>query len=437
MKQILKCILCLIALFFFYSNYFGQNKTIDSLKNALKNAKYDTTKVRLRQVIGETGSLFRIGYWDSLAIDAKKFSYKLIEAISYNNLGFIYNDKGDILKALEYHHKSLSIREKMFDKQGIGLSLNNLGYLYCNQGDTSKALEYYTKSLKFRTEIKDSSGIAHSLNNIGLIYANQGESVKALNCFIKSQQINEIIEDKDGLATSLNNVGFVYSSTGELKMALEYFNKSLTIRDEIGDKRGIANSLDNIARLMLNNNQLEQAYLYAKRSYVTALELGYPENIRNASKTLKLIFKLQNNYKEAFEMYEVEMKMRDSINNVETQKQSVKREMQYAQDKKELEIKAEQGKKDIIVKGELKQKERERNYFIAGFGIVLLLALFILRGYKQKQNANEIITQQKKLVEEKQKELIDSIHYARRIQTALLPNEKYIEKTLNKLNKSL
>lgn len=31
-------------------------------------------------------------------------------------------------------------------------------------------------------------------------------------------------------------------------------------------------------------------------------------------------------------------------------------------------------------------------------------------------------------VEEKQKEILDSIHYAKRIQTALLTSEKYIEK---------
>ncbi len=37
-------------------------------------------------------------------------------------------------------------------------------------------------------------------------------------------------------------------------------------------------------------------------------------------------------------------------------------------------------------------------------------------------------------VDEKQKEILDSIHYAKRIQTALITSEKYIEKNLNKLN---
>ena len=63
-------------------------------------------------------------------------------------------------------------------------------------------------------------------------------------------------------------------------------------------------------------------------------------------------------------------------------------------------------------------------------------------GNKSIQKQKIIIEQQKILVdeayaqlEEKNAEVIDSIHYAKRIQTALMPNEKYIEKTLNGLMK--
>lgn len=42
---------------------------------------------------------------------------------------------------------------------------------------------------------------------------------------------------------------------------------------------------------------------------------------------------------------------------------------------------------------------------------------------------------QKQIIEEKQKEIIDSIHYAKRIQDALLPNEKQIDRIINKMIK--
>ena len=73
-----------------------------------------------------------------------------------------------------------------------------------------------------------------------------------------------------------------------------------------------------------------------------------------------------------------------------------------------------------------------------------MFAIFIFRSYRQKQKANVIITRQKEevekakeLVDEKQKEILDSIHYAKRIQTALITSEKYIAKNLNRLIKNV
>jgi hypothetical protein len=56
-----------------------------------------------------------------------------------------------------------------------------------------------------------------------------------------------------------------------------------------------------------------------------------------------------------------------------------------------------------------------------------------LRDYKQKQKVNKIILEQKHLVDEKQKEILDSIHYARRIQMAQIPSEKQIAAILKNL----
>lgn len=47
----------------------------------------------------------------------------------------------------------------------------------------------------------------------------------------------------------------------------------------------------------------------------------------------------------------------------------------------------------------------------------------------------EEIEEQHKILEEKQKEIIDSITYARRIQSSLLPTERYIDNNLKRLSK--
>jgi cell division protein FtsX len=92
-------------------------------------------------------------------------------------------------------------------------------------------------------------------------------------------------------------------------------------------------------------------------------------------------------------------------------------------------------------------EERKRQSIILNSVLVFLffLTLFsilIFRSLQKNRRANKIITQQKKevelqkhLVEEKQKEILDSIHYAKRIQKALITSEKYFGKMISELKK--
>lgn len=80
--------------------------------------------------------------------------------------------------------------------------------------------------------------------------------------------------------------------------------------------------------------------------------------------------------------------------------------------------------------------------FIGVIVLILALVFFIYWSYRQKKKANLLIMEQKqsleekhKLLAQKNKEILDSIHYAARIQRSILPTEKYIDKTLKRLMK--
>ncbi len=58
---------------------------------------------------------------------------------------------------------------------------------------------------------------------------------------------------------------------------------------------------------------------------------------------------------------------------------------------------------------------------------VIMATLTVVFIFKKELNESKAKT------DEKQKEILDSIHYAKRIQHALLPNEKYVERSLKRL----
>ena len=109
--------------------------------------------------------------------------------------------------------------------------------------------------------------------------------------------------------------------------------------------------------------------------------------------------------------------------------------MTYEFEKKEATAKLEQEKKDAIALEESQKQKIVRNAFIAGFILMMILAVFIFRSYRNKQKANKIILSQKNevekqktIVDQKQKQIVDSINYAQRIQNSILVSEQEIQK---------
>ncbi len=443
------------ALIVFLAAHFlyGQDKVIDSLRFAIKQATADTTKVRLLSEIGEVCDEKDILQYADISQqlceknlaktkekEQRKF-FLMYLAKALNNVGYVANYRGDIPKSLECLHKSLKIYEEMGDQPGLASSLNNIGFLYKNQGELEKALEFYFRSLKIREGLDDKERIALNLNNIASVYNVMGKTSKAMEYQEKCFAIQVSIGDSSGMTTSLFNMGLLYDHhLKEYAKAMEYYQKSLVICKITGDKEGMVNILNRIGDVYLLTHEPAKALGYCKQSFDIARSLGYPESIKRVAETLKRIYKEQRNFGQALAMYELEMQMRDSITNVTNRKASIKQQLKYEYEKKAAadSVKVEEEKKIVAV--QLKQEQTQRYALYGGLGLVGLFAIFMVNRFrvtnKQKkliQAQKTVVEEQKHLVEEKQKEILDSIHYARRIQTALITNEKYITRNLNRL----
>ena len=83
------------------------------------------------------------------------------------------------------------------------------------------------------------------------------------------------------------------------------------------------------------------------------------------------------------------------------------------------------------------EKEKRNTIFLfVLLGGIIFLSIFVFQLYKSNSNkkkANALILLQKDALGSKQKEIIDSIQYAKRIQESLLPTEKYIERNISRL----
>ncbi|MDP1801345.1 MAG: tetratricopeptide repeat protein [Bacteroidota bacterium] len=353
------------------------------------------------------------------------------------NIGAVYNNHGNILKALENYHKALKIYESTNNKKGIALALNNIAFIYQNQNDITKAIEYYNKAFAIQQKLKDKNGIANSLNNIGLILSSKKEYANALKYFNKCLKLREETGDKKGKALAYNNIATVYADEKQIDQALIYYTSALNTSIEIDDKKGMALAYNNIGIMYNKKGDGHSSKENALKSLALSTELGLPESIKYASNLLYTLYKNENNNAKALEMYELYLRMRDSINNQETRKASIKSQLKYEYEKKAAADSVKVAEEKKITTLQLKQEENQRYFLYGGLGLTLVFGVFMFNRFritkKQKniiEDQKTIVENQKKLVEEKQKEVMDSIRYAKRIQTSLLPTEKYLERNL-------
>jgi len=119
-----------------------------------------------------------------------------LEGTLTNDLGFVYRNKGEWDKAIEYYQRSLEIKEKVGDEHGMSTTFNNLGSVYQDKGEWDKAIEYYQRSLEIGRKLGDIHGVANSCYNIGMLYCEQGKHNAAIPLFEESLTILRKVGDE-------------------------------------------------------------------------------------------------------------------------------------------------------------------------------------------------------------------------------------------------
>jgi tetratricopeptide (TPR) repeat protein len=434
MKKIIPALLLFLS-----CSCFSQTK--DSLLSALKNATNDTAKCNILKLLIESEDNDNI--WPDYNEQLLKITEKHLNekdpglhrffnkyyASSLSNLGLISDIRGNIPKALEYYEKAMKLMEKFGPENELASLFNNLAIIHESQGEDSISLDYQKKALAIRERIHDDDGTAGSYINIGIFFGKHGDAKRGIDYLKKALEVNERIGDKQNSIYALTYLGSMYYELKDKEKALNYFQKGLQLCRTTGDMKALTACYANYSSIFSSQGQYELGRAYLDTAYQLAKKYNYLENAFSSALKLSMLDSINGNFKGAYENYKQYVILRDSLLSDENRKASFKSHIKYEFDKKEAVLKEQQEKDRIIIWS-----------VIGGLVLMAVFAVFIFRSLQQNKKANRIITAQKELVEEKnhiieekQKEIIDSIHYARRIQRALIPNDKMLDKELKRL----
>jgi tetratricopeptide (TPR) repeat protein len=425
----------ILILFFNFVKYYLPAQNLDSLQALLKKSKEDTSKVNL---LNETSrQLINNGNYSvalQMSLQAKELSRKLIfkkgEARALSYIARTCMNKGDYPEALKYNLESLTIREKLQNKKDIDNTFHDIGQVYDYQGIWEKALYYYGQCLTLRKQTDDKKGIASVYSDIGIVYDTKGDYDKALEYYTLSLKIREEIKDSVGLPDSYTNLGIVCKEQGRYDQALKYYEISLPIYQKTNYIKGVIACYNNMSDIYYLKKDFTRAQASLNKSIELAHKISSKDDIKVAYQQLTNLDSAQGDYKFAFRDYKNYILYRDSLINEESTKQTLEEQYKYDLEKKDATAKADQEKKDAVADSE-RRRQRLVLWLIAIVAVAAsIVALIVYRSLHQNKKAKKIIETQKHEVELHQKEILDSITYAKRLQQAILPSEEEIKKYL-------
>lgn len=347
-------------------------------------------------------------------------------------MGINYMELGNYQQATTFFFKALENYEKLKNDEGMIKVWNNLGRINMRQGKLKEAADYFNKCIDRSVETGNLEHISSAYNNIAIVYYKSDKKKEAFDYLEKALEIYEETGDKRGKAACLGNIGNFYFYEGQLDKVLEYYTRSLSEYSSINDNKGVCFTLNNIGFFYAEKGNYEDAIFTIEQGLNTALEIDSKSDVVNAYEYLSHVYEKKGDTENALKNFKLYSAYRDSLINMENMNYVSELQAAYNFDQKEREI--ELLKKEKIAEETRKESKERQTAIITtslfiGIILLIIIAFIIYRNNIIVRRKNGEIFNQKSQLETKNKDITDSITYARTIQNGILPSEEIFDNT--------
>ena len=402
-------------------------KQLDSILDVCSKMKDDTNKVIFQNEISWSFKYSHPKQMEKLLFGnvklAKKLKYNPGIALAYKNLGILMDEAGNIPKSIECYQLSIRYYKKAHDEMGVAKSEANIGILYRDLKRNKEAIEKFHNSNKVFIRNNFLQGQLIIYENISICYEFEDQLDSATVYIKKAMDIMNRLGTVD--PDVYGNYANIFMKQKNYPKDIEYYEKAIAI---LGSASEGTTWTDNLGLAYYEQKQYAKALPLIEASIRNANNI-YSANVMATHMHLANVHHAMGNDKAAFDILKTYITIKDSIFSLENARQLSELTEKYQSEKKQIQI--ENQKKQI------KSEQTQKYFFAASMVVFIGLGFLLFRSLKQKNKANKIILEQKSLVEDqkdaleyKNREILDSITYAKRLQDAILPAVDYWHKTL-------
>ncbi len=296
----------------------------------------------------------------------------------------LYSQKGQYDDAISLIFRILDELKGLDEHEVEGLANLSAGSFHLDLESYTEALGYFLESNECFRRYGDQIGIARSMNNAGMVLHKLGRHEEALDYCKQSLVIYDRMDLDQGRAKATRDIGEILESQDELDGALSYYYRSLSIREAGLANRsagfdGIITCLLDLGILLSKMERLDESLENLNRALGISVQAGATPKIIRVHLSLFEVFRKKGDFLLALHHLEIHTKLKNDVMGLESANKLKMLQARYAQNLAQRESEIEKAKNE-----ELSQ------------------------AYQQINTVNRNIT--------------DSLNYAKRIQNSFLPS---------------
>ena len=234
-------------------------------------------------------------------------------------------------------------------------------------------------------------------------------------------------------------------------LARANLSKALELKNQVGDSLDLAPLYRYLGQLEMQDGNSKKALSYFMLSLNFATKHRLIPDLSEAYLSLSLVYSKTKQFEKSLDAYKSYSSYKDSLNSNDISRL----EMLYEFEKREKEQELLARQREALQEARLERQRVVLIFFVVAFILAGVLAAFIFYSYREKKRINQIlveqnieitrqkaeiesqkeeieqqrdfVTRQRDQIAEQQRLITDSITYASRIQSAILPSENTLK----------
>lgn len=376
-----------------YINIGNNDSSMYFARIALSLNKGEHTRFLVNNLLGRLHHEFQsfdsaIYFFETNLLIGEKKGSKDWAAATHNNLGMVFDSKGDLRKAFDHYSEALILYEMSKNLKNAAIVLNNLGIINQNLGELEKSIEYFERAIIINKELNALVDLSMNYNNLGTIYKDLNRLDEALEMYKASLNIaveNNLSRDQARIHLNLGNI---FKKRGNMEMAELSYKESMKICVENNILFGVMLNYYALGSLYTDNQQYAKAEPQLVNALNIALQSGHQITLLDTYRDLSLVYEKLGKPLKALEFSRKLMHMNDSINEFNHRQYVMDIQTRYETERKELE--------NISLKKENENKSKtiRLQFYLGMFSglailLLILLVVIVLKSRTRFRKSNE------------------------------------------------